>query len=190
MGRTVFLRVPDGGLADGDDDEDACDNTCEYERGTDPTVPQTIAFTLEVVGAFDDQGIAYTYDSLTWLPKFGHTLEIQATWNTDYGTVPSEAVFSLKQTSSHPGRAVNDPDPTEMDGNDAYPDWYYDEAPEHRPIPRPGFRPDCDTAEHPGRLWRSVDCFDQGRFLCRQNPQMATHTSFMFMPGISAAEPT
>ena len=90
------------GLADGDEDEDACDNTCEYERGTDPTVPQTIAFTLEVVGAFDDQGNAYSYEALTWLPEFGHTLIIQAAWTGDSGSIPDEAVFSLRQTSSHP----------------------------------------------------------------------------------------
>ncbi len=44
-----------------------------------------------------------TTNPLTWLPKFGHTLMIQATWTGDSGSIPDEAVFSLSQTSSHPG---------------------------------------------------------------------------------------
>jgi parallel beta-helix repeat protein len=116
----------DNGDGDFDSNGDPCHNLCEYERGTDPTEPQTIAFTLDVLRAFDDQGNEYAFNALEWLPRFGHTLEIQATWVGDPESVPPEVFFSLKQTSSHPGRAVNDPNPAEMGGNDGYPDWYYE----------------------------------------------------------------
>ena len=147
------------GLAGGDEDEDACNNTCEYERGTDPTVPQTIAFSLEVLEIVDDQG--QMHDPSTWLPEFGHTLKIRATWSSVTGSAPAEAVFSLSQTSSHPGRAVNDPDPTEMGGNDGYPDWYYNESPSIDQY----HGPDFGLTEIPLNTLAdcgSVNCFNQG----------------------------
>ena len=125
-----FSGSPTAAVADEDIEDnglgDSCDNACEYERGTDPNTPQTITFTLAVTGAFDDQGNAYPYEPDVWLPKFGHTLEVTATWNTALGDPPAEAVFDLNQTSSHAGRVVNDPNPADMGGNDGYPDWYYD----------------------------------------------------------------
>ncbi|RLC16871.1 MAG: hypothetical protein DRI24_07300 [Deltaproteobacteria bacterium] len=157
-----FPGAPLADTAGDDGDGDLCNNLCEYERGTAPTTPQTIAFALEVVGAFDDLGNPYDYDPLTWLPKFGHTLEIQATWNPDYGALPAQAVFSLKQTSSHPGRAVNDPDPADLNGNEAYPDWYYEEAQGIDRFHGPDFGLTGAPQSGPGNCG-GEDCFGQGK---------------------------
>jgi hypothetical protein len=158
------LDNPDDDL---DEEGNPCHNLCEYERGTDPIVNETIAFALEVLEVTDGQGQQVTDDQgqpLTpekWVPEFGHTLEIQATW-IGSGPAPARAVFSLKQTSSHPGRAVNDPDPVDLDGNEGYPDWYYNKAQNIDQFHGPDFglteAPLSDMAD-----CGSVNCFDQGK---------------------------
>ncbi len=106
------------GLKDGDEnlDGDAFTNLEEYENGTDPNEPQFKSFLLEVIGtAYSD-----------WLPQFGQTLTLQAEW-VDDDNAPAVAIFSLNMTSNYPGRAVNDPDPSQLN-MPKYPTWYYSKA--------------------------------------------------------------
>jgi hypothetical protein len=105
------LNPHDGADADGDLDSDSVTNLQEYLNGTDPTVPEITGFTLEVVGE----------DYASWLPEYGTTLTIRATWIGD-GSAPENAVFTLLDTSRYPGRAVNDPDPAK--GVTHYPAGY------------------------------------------------------------------
>ena len=56
----------------------------------------------------------------TWLPGYGKVLKITAIWSGDQP--PATARFTLANTSSYAGRAVNDPDPSLSSTN--YPIWY------------------------------------------------------------------
>ncbi len=103
-----------------DDDGDGIYNIDEFQNGTHPLVPQTVAFTLTMIDP--DTGLPEDTD---WLPQFGDSVIIEATWDTDHGIAPATAVFSLRSASNHPGRAVNDPNPSELT-NHQYPAWYVD----------------------------------------------------------------
>ena len=140
----VDPRNPDtngNGTLDGDEDfdSDQLTNTNEEIYGTDPsdadtdddgvidgldpnpTIFTNSGFTLEIVDTSDD---AIPYDR--WLPVYGATLEIRATWTGEAGTEPASVQFRLENTSKWPGRAENDPDPILF--QTAYPDWYWDNA--------------------------------------------------------------
>jgi len=105
-------------VATGDPDGDGDNNLTEYEQGTNPTIAYDFTMTMEVVGAPGE-----SHD--TWLPKYGDTLKIVATWSG--GGAPGQVNFRLEETSAYAGRAVNDPDPAKMLTHN-YPSWYYDEA--------------------------------------------------------------
>jgi hypothetical protein len=109
-----FAGSPTDGAAGADDDSDGLNNLQEYEDGTNPTVAQTIAFSVTVIDTGTGNG----------LPEFGKTFKVQATWDNQYGQAPAQAVFSLKMTSNYPGRAENDPDPADLAGGGNYPSWY------------------------------------------------------------------
>lgn len=137
-----FAGSPTDGVAEADDDSDGLTNVQEYESGTNPTVAQTIAFTLEVTDMGNGDG----------LPAFGKSYEVKATW-TGPDPAPSQAVFSLRMTSNYPGRAENDPDPADMTGGGNYPAWYDYHGPDFGLTVNPlASLDECN----------SVDCFNQG----------------------------
>jgi len=129
------------GLLDGteDFDNDQLTNTAEEIHGTDPTdndsdddgvidgldpnptIFTNSGFTLEIVDTSDDPK---SYEQ--WLPIYGNTLEIRATWTGEPGTAPASVQFRLENTSKLPGRALNDPDPLLFET--AYPLWYWNNA--------------------------------------------------------------
>ncbi len=111
-----FTNLDQG--AAGDPDEDGDSNLTEYENGTDPTVAYNFTMAMGVMGAPGE-----THD--TWLPKYGDTLVIVATWSG--GGAPLQVNFRLAETTAHAGRALNDPDPARMQTHN-YPAWYYDGA--------------------------------------------------------------
>jgi len=85
--------------ATGNPDGDADNNITEYQNGTNPTA--AYAFELSLVGhAYGD-----------WLPTYGETITIQATWIGD-GPAPAQVSYLLENTTAYPGRAMNDPDPS------------------------------------------------------------------------------
>ena len=146
-----YFGSPTGADEIGNDDDDDFLNWQEYENGTDPKVAQTDAFTLRIIATSDPENPADA-----WLPKFGQWIMIQATWKPDPenpGYVPANAVFSLKRTSTHPGRAVNDPDPVDMITHH-YPDWYIDHY--------NGFDLGLANAPLEEVDCAADDCFDQG----------------------------
>ena len=100
--------------ADDDPDGDGFDNLTEYLNGTDPRKPPPTDFKIEVL----DSSELAVYD--TWLPGYGKVLKITAIWSGDQP--PATARFTLANTSSYAGRAVNDPDPSLSSTN--YPGWY------------------------------------------------------------------
>ena len=106
------LNAADG-AADTDGDGDS--NLTEYQNGTDPTMPPPTDFDLRVL-----EGSLDVYDS--WLPGYQKVLKIEAVWPQG-GNAPPTLVFELKNTSSYPGRAVNDPAPAELAVSN-YPGWY------------------------------------------------------------------
>jgi len=89
----------------GDPAEDGFTNAEEYQNGTDPLVPQ---YTMFVLNLYDeaDQLITSTY-----LPEYGKTVKIRATWQGSSSSAPATVSYRLVETSSYPGRAINDPDP-------------------------------------------------------------------------------
>ncbi len=114
----------DGEPDDSDNDEepfaDAFNNLMEYQNGTDPNIVETVMYNLSL---HSDQVSAE--DLLpSWLPGYDNVVVVRAQWSGG-GTSPESVVFSLKNTSAFPGRAVNDPDPAKM-RNDNYDDWYYE----------------------------------------------------------------
>jgi hypothetical protein len=108
-----FAGSPTDGVAGADDDGDGQNNFEEYQSGTNPTVAQTIAFSVTVIDTGNGNG----------LPEFGKTFRVDATW-IDSSPAPAQAVFSLKMSSNYPGRAENDPDPADMAGGGNYSPWY------------------------------------------------------------------
>jgi len=106
--------VPDG---DENPDKDDFSNLEEYENGTHPHEVQNESFLVTVVETSDNK----TYDD--WLPQFGHVLKVKAVWTVAGKEAPAQAVFSLRMTSNYPGRAVNDPDPSQLNTPN-YPTWY------------------------------------------------------------------
>ncbi len=137
-----FAGSPTDAVAENDDDDDGLNNLQEYQGGTNPTVAQTIAFSL----------IATDTGSGDGLPEFGKTFRVQATW-TDSSPAPAQAVFSLRMTSNYPGRAENDPDPADMVGGGDYPAWYDYHGPDFGLTTMSS--PDCNT----------IDCFNQGSII-------------------------
>jgi hypothetical protein len=63
----------------------------------------------------------------SWLPGYGQSVKVRAKWDGT-GDPPGQVVFSLMDTSSYPGRAVNDPDPAYTITN--YPSWYQFNGPD------------------------------------------------------------
>jgi hypothetical protein len=105
-----------------DPDGDEFDNLSEYQNGTDPNTPDFPSFMITVHDP--DTGAEITFDN--WLPGFGKVLLIRAEW-VGSSSRPNTVDFTLLQTSSYPGRAVNDPNPANMTSHH-YPTWYYDAA--------------------------------------------------------------
>jgi len=103
-----------------DPDDDEFTNLAECQNGTDPTVPNSAMFTLELKDGNDTE----IYD--TWLPTYDQTVVVKAKWLGSTAP-PASVTFNLKETSAYPGRAVNDPDPAKMATHN-YPAWYYDKA--------------------------------------------------------------
>ncbi len=102
---------------DGDEDDDDLSNLQECLNGTDPNLAPATDFTLEVTDLSPSMR-EYAYDSNLsdydqWMPGFGKVLRIVATWEGDQA--PGSVNFSLHNTSKHPGRAVNDPAPDQLD---------------------------------------------------------------------------
>jgi len=102
--------------ADDDADGDSFTNLEEFRNETDPTKAPQTDFTLEVLDVVTDAPVHGS-----WMPEYGKVLKIRATLT---GTGPlANLQFVLKNTTSLPGRAVNDPDPTRM-AVDNYPAGY------------------------------------------------------------------
>jgi hypothetical protein len=98
-----------------DNDGDGVINRQEFINGTDPTKAPPQSFELQVL----DRNNVPVYDS--WLPSYNDVLKIRVAWQG--GAVPAGLVFELKNTTSFPGRAQNDPDPAKM-ATHHYPLWY------------------------------------------------------------------
>ena len=108
------------GTPDGNEnpDDDAYDNKTEHDQGSNPLIPNVFELTIRDIAGGSD-----ITDS--WLPAYDTAVIIQARWTG--GAAPPNATFTLENVSTHPGRAVNDPNPSIMPGH-GYPAWYYDEA--------------------------------------------------------------
>ena len=122
--------------ASGDLNGDGITNLEEFKNGTDPIkAPSTQSFELQVLAETGQP----VYD--TWLPGYGSVLKIRVVWN---GTPPQGFKFELKNTTSYPGRAINDPDPAEMATN-KYPVWYQYNGPDFGLTP---LDPTVNTSVH------------------------------------------
>ena len=95
----------------GDPDEDGNSNAVECRNGTDPFTPEIVNLSVTVTDV--KSGLNFN----DWLPEYEGLLKIEVTW-TGTGSVD----FKLEDTSRHPGRAVNDPDPAVT--VTTYPGWY------------------------------------------------------------------
>ena len=100
----------------GDDyDLDGVTNLQECVDGTNPKQAPASDFQLTIT----DLSGSNSYN--TWLPGFGRILKIEAKMIGDQA--PASALFSLQNTSSYPGRVVNDPEKS-LVAIDRYPEWY------------------------------------------------------------------
>ena len=99
----------------GDPDGDGSSNLVECQNNTDPFTAEAAGFSVEVVDIISGK----SYDN--WLPVYEGVLRVEMTW-TGGGTPPAQISFSLQDTTRHPGRAVNDPNPATTATN--YPSWY------------------------------------------------------------------
>jgi hypothetical protein len=104
--------------ADLDPDIDGVTNLDEFLNETDPTRPPSGEFQVTITD-FTDR---IEFDK--WLPGFEKVLKIEVKWDkiaTDMDA-PDKAAFKLEDTSSYPGRAVNDVDSSAT--NPDYLAWY------------------------------------------------------------------
>jgi len=141
----------------------------EYQNGTNPIVAESIAFDVTIVDGAGNP----IYD--TWLPAYGQSVKVKATWA---GSVPApaQAVFRLKMTSNYPGRAVNDPNPAEMQSH-GYPSWYYDASRQIDNFHGPDFGLTTAPLSSLDQC-NSVDCFSQGRLIV---PATETGTYYVYL---------